>query len=405
MTSSGVNSGFFIFSYTIFITLFMLSRIGGSFLYKNYREKMSIKHKVKLLLGYEPSVSFVIPCKNEEKVIYNTMKKCFKSDYPSNKIEIIVINDGSDDNTLNEMLRFKKENPSLRLKIINFKKNRGKREGMYHGFKSAKGEIVIQVDSDSYPAKDSLRKIVAPFVDEKVGATVGHTTPSNKDKNVLTKMQMAYYFVSFRAMKSAESIFDMVFCCSGCFSAYRKSYVMPKLDKWVNEKFRNRKIIFGDDRALTNVILRQGYKTVYVDEAQAYTIVPDTFKKFIKQQIRWKKGWFINSVRIIPFVIKNDKFVAFTYLIPQIIIAFATPFIAFRALVLNPLFFGISPLIYITGIYLVSIMLYVHYSLYQEGEGKYGKYILLWSTLNLTLLSYIILYAIYDLKNMSWGTR
>ncbi len=388
-----------VYSYTFLITLFMLSRIGGSFLYKDYHAQNKISK------NYEPTVSFVVPCKNEEKAIYKTIKKCLGVNYPMHKLEVITINDGSDDNTLNEMLRFKKENPNLNLKIINFKENKGKREGMCAGFKFARGEIVIQVDSDSYPAKNSIKKIVAPFIDKNIGATVGHTIPENKNKNILTKMQMAYYFVSFRAMKATESIFDKVFCCSGCFSAYRRDFVLPKLDSWAKERFMGKKIIFGDDRALTNVILKQGYKTIYISEALAYTIVPESIRKFLKQQVRWKKGWFINSIRIMPWVIKNDKFVAFTYLIPQTLIAFATPFIAFKALVINPIFFGISPLIYITGIYLISIMLYIHYSLYQKGERKYGKYILLWSTLNLTLLSYIILYAVYDLRNMSWGTR
>jgi len=114
-----VNELRFVFGYTIFITLFMLSRISGSFLYMNYKEKMSMKHKIKLSEGYEPSVTFIIPCKNEEKVIYHTIKKCLESDYPTNKKEVIAINDGSDDNTLNEMLRFKRENPSLNLRIVN----------------------------------------------------------------------------------------------------------------------------------------------------------------------------------------------------------------------------------------------------------------------------------------------
>ena len=75
----------------------MLSRIGGSFLYKDWH----IHNKVSK--NYEPSVSFVIPCKNEEKVIYKTIKQCFGVDYPRRKLEVITINDGSDDNTLNEM--------------------------------------------------------------------------------------------------------------------------------------------------------------------------------------------------------------------------------------------------------------------------------------------------------------
>lgn len=400
------NSSLLIYFWSIFITVFMATRVTGSFFYKSYTDKMDARYKQKLAEGYEPTISFVIPCKNEEKVIYNTIKKCLESDYPKNKIQITVINDGSTDNTLKEMRRYKKENPKDNLKILNFKENRGKREAMYEGFKASKGEIIIQVDSDSYPAKDAIRKIIAPFADEKVGGSVGHTDPINPDVNLLTRIQKAYYAVAFRAMKATESVFDMVFCCSGCFSAYRKSYVMPQLDEWVNEKFLGKKIIFGDDRALTNLVLKQGYKTVYIDDAQAYTIVPEKFKSFLKQQIRWKKGWFINSVRIIPNTIKRDKFIAFTYLIPQTIIALATPFIAFKSLVLNPVLFGVSPIAYVLGIYLVSAMLYLHYKIYcSEEEKKYGKYILVWSTLNLTLLSYIIIYALYDLKNMSWGTR
>ena len=398
-TSPGLS---LVYIYTVFITIFMLSRVMGSFLYKPYREKLDEKRK-KLLKSYFPSVSFVIPCKNEEKVIYHTISKCSQVSYPKDKIEIIAINDGSTDNTLNEMLRAKADNPEVRVVIVNFEVNKGKREGMYVGFKKARGEIVIQVDSDSYPAKNALKKIIEPFIDTKVGATVGHTDPSNYNKNTLTKIQRAYYYVSFRTMKATESIFDNVFCCSGCFSAYRKSYVLPKLDSWLKETFFGKKIIFGDDRALTNLILRQGYKAVYVSDAQAYTVVPEKFKQFLKQQVRWKKGWFLNSIYIIPHTVKKEKFIAITYLIPQTIIAIATPFIAFKALVINPVFYGISPWFYIMGIFFVSFLLFMQYNIY-SGQ-KQGGYILLWSFLNMTIFSYIMLYALYDLRNMSWGTR
>jgi hyaluronan synthase len=194
-----------------------------------------------------------------------------------------------------------------------------------------------------------------------------------------------------------------VFCCSGCFSAYRKEYVLPILKKWKNEKFMGREITFGDDRALTNWMLRQDYKTVYVDKAKAVTIVPETLKQFIKQQVRWKKGWFINSIRIARTVVKKDKFVAFTYFLPLILLTLLTPIIAFKALVLNPLFFGVTPIYYIAGILLVAMLLYTHYNFYDG--GKYGKYMFAWSILNMTILSYVLVYALYDLRNMSWGTR
>jgi len=90
--------------------------------------------------------------------------------------------------------------------------------------------------------------------------------------------------------------------------------------------FLGKKITFGDDRALTNLMLRKGYKTIYHDKAEAYTIVPNTLKTFLKQQIRWKKGWFINSIRSVKFVTKRDPFVSLTYFVPLIILSLAAPF-------------------------------------------------------------------------------
>src|SRR3989344_5184881 len=392
-----------IFLYSIFITTFMFSRVIGSFLYKPYEKRGVAKGKLNLIKNYRPLVTFVVPCKNEDKSIYRTIASCVYVDYPREKIEVIAINDGSTDNTLNEMHRAKEDFPDYDIKIINFKKNKGKRHGMEYGFRHAGGEIIIQLDSDSFPLRNAVKEIIKPFVDKRVGATVGHTDPDNPDVNILTRMQNAYYFMSFRALKATESLFDMVFCCSGCFAAYRKSYVLPILDKWLDEKFLGKTVTFGDDRALTNWIIRQGYKTIYVAEAKATTIVPETLKVFLKQQVRWKKGWFINSIRIAPVVIKKDKFVAFTYFLPLIALTLITPFIAFKALILNPLVFGISPTFYIVGIMLVAILMFMHYNFFDG--GKYGKYMIAWGVLNMTLLSYVLVYALYDLRNMGWGTR
>ncbi|MFZ5955325.1 MAG: glycosyltransferase family 2 protein [Nanoarchaeota archaeon] len=384
-----------IYVYSILITTFMFSRVMGSIFYESPE-----------LNEFRPYVTFIIPCKNEEKAIYQTIKKCFEVDYDLNLIEVIAINDGSSDDTLKEMERAKRDLHGRDIFIINWEKNRGKRHGMVEGFRLARGEICIQLDSDSYLDKDALKLIVAPFVDFKIGAVVGHTLPSNKDENLLTKMQTAYYFMSFRALKSTESIFDKVFCCSGCFSAYKKSYVIPVLDSFLAEKFFGRPIVFGDDRALTNLILRQGYKTIYHDKAKAFTIVPNNLKSFLKQQVRWKKGWLINSLRISDFIVKDDPYVAFTYFIPLIVLTLLTPFIVIKALVINPIFFGIIPILYLVGVMLVSLLLYFHYGLFREEENKkYGKYMFLWSILNLTILSYILIYALFDLRNMKWGTR
>ena len=81
-------SGFgLLYFYTIFITTFMLSRIVGSLLYKPYKNKLNDEQKMKLRRGYEPTLSIVIPCKNESAIIYHTMKSCLETNYPKNKIQ------------------------------------------------------------------------------------------------------------------------------------------------------------------------------------------------------------------------------------------------------------------------------------------------------------------------------
>jgi len=381
------------FLYSIFVTTFVLSRITGSFFY-NYDNKWKDNN-------YEPAVSFVIPVKNEENVISNTIAKCYEVDYPKDKIEVIVINDGSTDNTLKEIENAKKIYKDLT--IIDWKINKGKRYGMAEGFKIAKGEIVIQLDSDSYIEKSSLKTLIRPFQDGDIGAVAAHSDPQNANENFLTKMQAAYYFISFRAMKASESLFDTVFCCSGCCSAYRKNIVLPVLDKWINETFLSKPVSFGDDRSLTNQLLKAGHKTIYLNKAQAYTIVPNNIRQFIKQQIRWKKSWVINAIFLSQFIFKRNKFVAITYFIPVIIISLFTPFIAFKAIILNPVIFGISPIFYIIGVFLVSSLLAIHYMFFR-GDKNY-KYIYAWIFLGLVFTSYLMFYALLDIRNMKWGTR
>ncbi len=389
--------------YTIFVTSFEISRLIGAIIYKN-----SIAHLIKIGKAFhkdrhfEPSISFVIPCKNEGPAIGMTIEKCFQADYPKNKVEVIVINDGSTDDTIDVLHEMKKKFTNL--KIINWKINRGKRHGMYAGFNLASGEIIIQLDSDSYIEPKDIRNLIAPFHHPEIGAVCAHADPSNADNNLLTRMQAAYYFMSFRILKAAESTFMSVFCCSGCSSAYRKSVVMPILDAWLNEMFLGLPVTWGDDRALTNWVLKEGYKTVYTDEAQAYTICPEELKQFLKQQVRWKKGWFVNSIFASKFIFKKQPFVAVSYFFPLIAITLLTPFMATKALLYNPIFAHVAPTYYILGVFLVACLITIYYR-YIARDNKYWPYIFVWSAINMIVLSFVLFYSLARLKDRKWGTR
>jgi len=395
----------YLFSYAIFVTTFELFRVISAMFYEksyNYllNEENNVAHEN--VDDYEPKVSFIIPCKNEEQDIGNTIFQCYQVDYPREKIEVIVVNDGSTDRTLVVLNEMKKFYPSL--KVVNWPENQGKRWAMAAGFRISKAEIVIQLDSDSHVDPSTFHELIVPFRNPKIAAVCAQGEPKNSNTNLVTKMQAAYYFMSFRILKAAESTFDTVFCCSGCCSAYRKSAVMPILYSWLGERFMGLPVTWGDDRSLTSWLLKGGKKTVFSNKIRSYTIVPDNWKKLIMQQLRWKKSWIINFLFTSRFIFKKQPFVAFFYYFPLVLISFLTPIMTFRALIFTPATKGILPLYHIAGIILLTSIIVLYYR-YIDKENKYWPYLFLWSIFNLFVLSFLIVWAAIRIQDRGWGTR
>ena len=392
--------------YSIFVTSFILMRVLAATLYRNSITKV-MRHaddvSAKQEAAYEPLVTFVIPCKNEGPEIETTVRKCFEADYLAEKLDVIVVNDGSTDNTGTELRKLKRRY-GKRLTVVTWRKNRGKRYGMAEGFHKARGEIIIQLDSDSYIEPSTFRNLIKPFVHEDIAAVCAHADPTNADKNILTRMQAAYYFMSFRILKAAESVFMSVFCCSGCSSAYRKSAVLPVIDEWLNERFLGKPATWGDDRALTNYLIRGNYKTIYTDLALAYTICPDNIRQFLKQQTRWKKSWVTNAFFASKFIVRKKPFIAFTYFFPLILVSLLTPLVAARAMIFNPLTRGVLPFYYLFGAMLLAAIITVFYR-FADRKNKYWPYLFAWAALNSIFLSFILFYAMLTIQNRKWGTR
>ena len=127
-----------------------------------------------------------------------------------------------------------------------------------------------------------------------MGGVSGRTDVANTYTNSLTKMQSVRYYIAFRIMKAAEGYFDAVTCLSGPLSCYRKDLVLAHKEAWLHQTFLGQKATFGDDRSMTNFILR-GHRTTYQDTAICSTIVPNTHRMFLRQQMRWKRSWLRES--------------------------------------------------------------------------------------------------------------
>ncbi len=379
--------------YSILITTYILSR----FLFSYFKKAVPYDD------NYRPSVSFVVPAKNEEDNIAETIRRFGEVDYPKEKIEVIIIDDGSTDGTLAQMRLAASELQGIveHVEVHHWEVNRGKREGMAEGAKRAKNDIVIFVDSDSFIEPDCVKHLTKYFSDPVIGAVSAHTDVYNRDTNVLTRMQTLRYYISFKIYKAAESVFGTVTCCPGCCSAYRRSYLMEFVDEWLEQRFLGAKCTFGDDRSLTNYMIRK-YRAVYSEQAKAYTVVPDNFKVYMRQQQRWKKSWVRETFIAGSFMWKKNPLAAFSFY-AYMFLAFLSPVVFFRALIVYPIQEHQWPLVYLIGLFL---MLLLHGIFYRINTGQ-RKWVLATCSIwfNTVILMWQLPWAVVTLKDSRWGTR
>jgi hyaluronan synthase len=179
---------------------------------------------------------------------------------------------------------------------------------------------------------------------------------------------------------------------------------VPVIDEWLAEQFLGRPVTWGDDRALTNWMLRRGFRTIYTDRAQAYTICPETLRQLLRQQIRWKKGWFVNSVRATPFMLRRHPFVALCYFVPLFLLTVTAPVMAARALIWSPLVEHTIPVYYLLGALGTSVLAATYYR-YAKRENRHWRYVFLWSLFSMFVVSFMLFYALATIQNRGWGTR
>jgi hyaluronan synthase len=290
----------------------------------------------------------------------------------------------------------------VEVEIIDWEVNRGKREGMAECVRRTNSEVVIFIDSDSFIEKDTVKELIKYFTLNKVGAVTAHTHVYNADHNVLTKLQTIHYYVSFKAFKSAESLFGSVTCCPGCCTAYKTEYIKPYIDEWCRQSFLGVTCTYGDDRALTNYLLKNGHNTIYSPTANAYTIAPDKMKTFFRQQLRWKKSWTRETLLASKYFWKRNPIMVFIFYIGMVL-TFLTPLIIFRALVWYPLVMKTLPWSYFFGLFLMSGVFSLYYRVY-TGDRRWF-YGFLYSFFYSLVLNWQMFYALATLRDTKWGTR
>jgi hyaluronan synthase len=390
MTIASLHADPLFSAYSVAVLCYLLIRAVLSLFYRPVPDR-----------GHRPSISIIVPAFNEQDGIAATIEACVGVSYPKDRLEVVVVNDGSTDATWARILEAKAHHPEVL--AIDLGSNYGKRAAMAEGIRRSTGEILVFVDSDSYLEQDAAIQIVAPFVDKRVGAVVGHADVANDMSTWLTKMQQVRYFAAFKIIKGAESVLSgTVTCASGCCSAYRRSAIVEILDAWEHQTFLGKPATFGDDRSLTNYVLRHR-RVVYQSTAVAATIAPETLKRFLTQQLRWKKSWLRESLYVVRYFWRKNPIAAcLTY--ASIIFPFCAPFVVLHALfghiqggVNDGLWF------YLIGTYAAAVLYSLYYA-YKRRSGLWHHgmtFILVY----MTVLVFQTFWGIATMRDNRWGTR
>ncbi|HEX3581930.1 MAG TPA: glycosyltransferase, partial [Thermoanaerobaculia bacterium] len=224
--------------------------------------------------GYQPSVSVVIAAYNEQKVIVRTIEAVLANHYPD--LEIIVVDDGSKDDTSGEVMR--RYPDRVRLLI---QENAGKAAALNAGIEHARGEIIIALDADTIFARDTIRNLVRRFADPIVGAVAGNVKVGNRI-NPLTYWQAIEYITSQNLDRRAYSVINSVTVVPGAVGAWRREAVMQAGGYTTDT--------MAEDMDLTWRIRRIGWQVETDTQAIGYTEAPDSFKALFKQRFRWAFG-------------------------------------------------------------------------------------------------------------------
>jgi len=343
-------------------------------------------------------ITVIIPCFNEEK---NLLKRAVKSIIKAkgNK-EIIIIDDGSTNNIRATLEKMSKQ-PGI--KVFYFKKNKGKRAALHYALKKiTSSDYVVTVDSDTILDRNALVRVVQPLANPAIGAATGEVRVLNENQNWLTQMIGAYYWVSLNIKRKSQSAFGMVDCCSGAIAAYKFEILSAVADNFLNQTFFGEQCTFSEDRHLTNLVLKSNYDVVYVPEAIVYTFSPSTIRGFLRQQLRWKRGYIRESTYTLSYAWKTRKLLFFQVFFWDLTSPFIT--LALRAALL--ITFILNPLIVLL-VFLPSWILFLFvrniFLLLQAPNKTFGliKYMLFYEA----ILYWVSLYALFTVRRKGWITR
>ena len=225
-----------------------------------------------------PAITILVAAYNEAANILGTLESIDRQNYPGD-LQVIVVNDGSSDNTL-ELL---KSVSYTWLQVLDMGRNVGKARALTKALELVKTDLTLTVDGDSYLYKNALANLIRRYQSDPVNtrAVAGAVLVRNSRVNLVTKIQEWDYFHGIAAIKRLQSLYHGTLVAQGAFSVYDTA-LLRQLGGWPHT--------VGEDIVLTWGILKAGYRVGFAENACLFTNAPETWRQFIRQRQRWSRG-------------------------------------------------------------------------------------------------------------------
>jgi hyaluronan synthase len=357
--------------------------------------------------SYEPTVSVLMPCFNEGQTVYETIESISKSNYPSEKFEVIAQDDCSVDDSYEWMLKAQRDFPNIRIRTGRNEVNSGKARTVCNAMQLSDAEIIISIDSDCIFHPDAIRELTACFAEPNMGSVGGRVGVRNPNDSIITAIQTLVYYSAFQLYKIPENWTRSVCCISGCLFAIRRD-LLQEIEPAIRARhWFGIPVNQGEDRFLTHQTLLRGYGTYINNDALCWTTVPNTLSVLFKQQLRWRRSIvrdFFFTLRTLPrHVWKLHPNTVLTLVLVPLgaIIGFV---VVIAALASDPMSWaGPMPLVMALGIAAILTWVIRRYSAKEAVEHPlaFGAYVA-WSVVSSLFLTPL---ALCTMDSADWGTR
>ncbi len=248
--------------------------------------RMFAKQKISYRDIYDsdyPKVTVLVPMHNEELVLHKTLEALIQCDYDRSKLEIIGINDHSEDKTAEILDSYCEKYDYIKaLHRLDPDQLRGKPAGLNEAMEMANGDVIIVFDADYRPSKNLIKKLATAFKDPEVGAVMGRVIPINANQNYITTLLNLERTGGYQVDQQARYNLGLIPQYGGTVGGFRKKVIM-------NTGGFDTKIL-AEDTELTYRLYTMGYVVMYDNSAECYEEAPETWNVRGRQIRRWARG-------------------------------------------------------------------------------------------------------------------